>query len=251
MAAAHLLDAGPDLTLLEPRIAQSSLNTVQHMLARHINCSITSSAGRLFDAVAALCNGGGRDRVSYEGQAAVQLEWQADADSSSQESFPYEIAQPHAHHEANARAVAKLNSRISNLKSEISNQEPQSPLIIDTRPLIRALVEELLHNQPASTIAHRFHITIACMIADVCRTLAARTGITRIVLSGGVFMNVLLLRETRRRLADAGLQVFSHHQVPPNDGGLSLGQLAVAAARLQHPPKENATDVPWHSRPRD
>jgi hydrogenase maturation factor HypF (carbamoyltransferase family) len=179
------------------------------------------------------------------------LEWQADAGSSSQESFPYEIAQPHAQHEANTRAVAKLNSQISNLKSEISKQEPQSPLVVDTRPLIRALVDELLHNHPASAIAHRFHLTLACIIADICRALSARTGITPIVLSGGVFMNVLLLRETRRRLADAGLQVFSHHQVPPNDGGLSLGQLAVAAARLQQPPKENATDVPGHSRPRD
>lgn len=237
MAAAHLLDAGLDLSLLRMRIAESSLKTVQQMLARKINCPLTSSAGRLFDAVSSIC--GLNDRVAYDGQAAMELEWAADRqapmneDNHSVRPFSFAIAEEQL--PASERSAFNLQSR----------------LMIDTRPLIQQVAEEITSGSPVAILAHRFHITIACMIADICRTLAGRTGVNRIVLSGGVFMNVLLLRETRRRLADAGLQVFSHHQVPANDGGLSLGQLAVAAARVPEMMKEMNEHVPGHSRSSD
>jgi hydrogenase maturation protein HypF len=202
MAVAHLADAQAELPSLRARLLPSEMRTITRMLERHFNTPLTSSAGRLFDAVAALA--GVRDRVSYEGQAAVELEWLATG-------VPPDGAYPFAFP---------------------SSSDARAPLVVDTRPLIRAVAEDAARSVPAAHIARRFHSTMVDLIAAVCGRLRQATGIGAVVLSGGVFLNALLTTEVSARLRGEGFRVYRHRLVPPNDGGLSLGQLAVAAAIL-------------------
>jgi hydrogenase maturation protein HypF len=204
MAAAHLADAGAECEPLAARVPPHEMRAVQQMLQRNINCPLTSSAGRLFDAVAALA--GVRDRVSYEGQAAMELEWLAEG-IAAEGAYPFEIA------------------------DEKSAESQILTLMVDTRPLIRAVAAEARNGTDPRAIARRFHTTVAEIIVAVCRRLREQTGLDGVVLSGGVFMNALLTREAVARLERESFSVYRHRRTPPNDGGLSLGQLAVAAAR--------------------
>src|SRR5262249_42186014 len=108
--------------------------------------------------------------------------------------------------------------------------EISAELIVDTRPLIRAVATDAARGTEARVIARRFHTTLVEMIATVCDRIRNITGLDAVVLSGGVFLNALLTREVHDQLARAGFRVFRHRLVPPNDGGLSLGQAAIAAA---------------------
>jgi hydrogenase maturation protein HypF len=200
MAVAHLADAGTASASLKARLAAVELRTVKRMLERRFNTPLTSSAGRLFDAVAALA--GVRDRVSYEGQAAVELEWLA-TQVEQDGAYPLEVSD--------------------------SGEEGGTALVIDTRPLIAAVAREAGQGVGGAGIARRFHTTMVDLIADVCGRLRKATGLAAVVLSGGVFLNALLSREVNARLAGAGFRVYRHRLVPPGDGGLSLGQLAIAA----------------------
>jgi hydrogenase maturation protein HypF len=204
MAIAHLADAQAESAALESRFSHTEILILKKMLAAGINTALTSSAGRLFDAIASLV--GLRDRVSYEGQAAVELEWLASLVPSG-ESYPF------------------------NISAAQDQEPPEGPMIVDTRPLIRAVAEDLARGTPAASIARRFHSTVVSVIAAVCGELRCTTGINVVILSGGVFMNALLTSETVARLCGDGFRVHRHALVPPNDGGLSLGQLAIAAAR--------------------
>ncbi len=197
MAIAHLLDAQTNCAVLESRIAISTRTTIVRMIQRRLNSPVTSSVGRLFDAAA--CLAGVRDTVSHEGQAAMELEWLA-AGFEGEGEYPFEL-------------------------------HPTGE--IDTRPVIAALAKDTDAGVPAAVIGRRFHSTMSRVIFLTCSWLRKTTGHNRVVLSGGVFMNALLVVETVRRLSDVGFIVYCHRTVPPNDGGLSLGQLAVAAARIQ------------------
>lgn len=104
--------------------------------------------------------------------------------------------------------------------------------MIDTRLLIRAVAADADAGVAPVRIARRFHATLTEVVAAVCGRLRDATGVADVVFSGGVFMNALLSREAGERLAGDGFRVYRHHLAPPNDGGLSLGQVAVAAARL-------------------
>jgi hydrogenase maturation protein HypF len=201
MAVAHLADAGKDFARWTERFLPVEFRTVKRMLERRLNTPLTSSAGRFFDAVAALA--GVRDRVSYEGQAAVELEWLATT-AAADGTYPFEL----------------------------TSSGDTGPLAVDTRPLIRALADDAANGTGAGVIARRFHSTMVELIAAVCGRLRRATGIDAAVLSGGVFLNALLTSEVTARLAADGFRVYRHRLVPPNDGGLSLGQLAVAAAQL-------------------
>jgi hydrogenase maturation protein HypF len=196
LAVAHLADAGAECPSLAARLNRAEVRLVRQMLEKRVNAPWTSSAGRLFDAVASLA--GVRDRVSYEGQAAVELEWLAtgvEADGT----YPFGLA-------------------------------PGEPLVVDTRPLIRAVADDVNRGADAARVARRFHTTLVELIATACARIRAATGLAAVALSGGVFLNALLTREVTARLTGAGFRVYRHRQVPPNDGGLSLGQLAVALA---------------------
>ena len=201
MAASHLLDAGEPLAAIENRISRSALHTVEQMIARRINTPQASSMGRLFDAVASIA--GVRDVNAYEGQAAMHLEWLA-SDCTAEEAYQFEI-QPSG----------------ENL-----------PSVIDTRPLIRGVADDARNCVKANIIARRFHTTLVEIVISVCRQLRAEHEVDAVVLSGGVFLNAILACEVFGGLTADRFRVFRHRQVPPNDGGLCLGQLAVAAATL-------------------
>lgn len=210
VAAAYLVDAGAECEMFECRQNPESLRTVRSMIEKKFNSPMTSSVGRLFDAVASLC--GARDKVSYEGQAAMQLEWLA-SDEPSGAAYPYNVA-------------------VSSVPESLAISA--TPLLqINTRPLIRAIVNDVNGGISASRIARRFHTTLAGLAADVCVHLHKITGINAVALSGGVFMNKLLSMELQQRLATSGLSVYRHQKVPPNDGGLCLGQLAMAASQIR------------------
>ncbi|MDQ6622795.1 MAG: carbamoyltransferase HypF [Verrucomicrobiota bacterium] len=194
MAVAHLADAEVTCAEFTQRIAATDLRVVNQMLERRLNTPLTSSAGRLFDAVAALA--GVRDRVSYEGQAAMELEWLATGVDDAR-VYPFAL---------------------------------DDALNIDTRPLVAAIVAEVDRRVEKQFIARRFHSTVVEIIAAVCTRLRSATQLNSVTLSGGVFMNALLTAETMTRLEHDGFAVYRHHLVPPNDAGLSLGQIAIASA---------------------
>ncbi|HEX2911856.1 MAG TPA: carbamoyltransferase HypF [Chloroflexia bacterium] len=167
------------------------------MIERGINSPLTSSLGRLFDAVAALL--GLRSEVLYEAQAAIELETIL---QPTDFTYPYNL---------------------------IEGQ----PAVLDVGPLIRAIVQDLREETPLSLIAGRFHSSVAAMLAQVCAMACDQTGIRQVALSGGVFQNRFLLEQLHGRLQERKLEVYLNRLVPPNDGGLSLGQAAIAAARLK------------------
>jgi hydrogenase maturation protein HypF len=205
MAAAHLLDARASCVLFESRIPAGSSRTIRRMIDRRFNSPMTSSAGRLFDAVASLA--GIRDAVNYEGQAAMQLEWLATG-IEPDGCYPFDIGQ--------AGDAAPT----------------ESSLVIDTRPMIRAIAKDADAGIAPSRIARRFQTTLNEIICSVCDEVRNSCGVDDIVLSGGVFMNALLSSEATDRLTLENFRVYRHRLVPPNDGGLSLGQVAIAASQL-------------------
>ena len=164
---------------------------------RGLNSPLTSSAGRLFDAVASLL--GLRDRVAFEAQAAMELE--ALAEPGADMLYPTAVA-------------------------------VGEPIVVRTTDVVRGVVDDLLREEPAARIAARFHATLVDILVQVCERIRERTGIAAVALSGGVFQNTWLLKSAIERLDARGFEVYSHRQVPTNDGGLSLGQAAVAARRL-------------------
>ena len=205
MAMAHLMDAGCDPNLFEGQVKADALKIVQQMISRRLNSPETSSMGRLFDAVSALARI--RLEVNYEGQAAQELEWLAAQCSSVQ--MPYEF------------------------KCARGREEGTGVIEIDTRPIIRAIVDDVLSNVAKPIITRRFHNTIAVIVQCLCRELRSSLGLNEVVLSGGVFMNRVLSHEIVNQLKADRFAVFQHQSIPCNDGGLSFGQLAVAAAQLK------------------
>jgi len=201
MALAHLARASCGWDSALPPVAAATdeeRRVVARQLERGLNAPPTSSVGRLFDAVASLL--GMRHRARYEAQAAIELE--AMAIPGDHGCYPMELG-------------------------------GGEPMVIDPSPVIRGIVRDLQHGVAVPVVASRFHASVTAMILHVCVRLRSRTGLNRVVLSGGVFQNVTLLAGARRALLGAGFDVFSHHRVPPNDGGIALGQTVVAQAQLQ------------------
>ncbi len=188
---------GLDLDFIR-RLDRRAWPIIRQMIARGVNSPLTSSAGRLFDAVAALL--GLRDEVQYEAQAAVELEMLADGTAT--EAYPFRI------------------------------MSGGRPMVVETKGIIKGIVDDLTRGAGASLIAAKFHTTLAEIILEVCCRIRELTGLGRVALSGGVFQNVRLLTETVGRLTAAGFEVYTHSRVPPNDGGIALGQATVANAIL-------------------
>ena len=197
MALSCLAAAGEPADPIEARVAPRDLDLVRRQLDRGLNAPRTSSCGRLFDAVASIL--GVRDRVTYEGQAAIELEWRA-AESRARGAYPVELAAE------GGRWIVRI------------------------APVISGVAADRRRGVPAADIARRFHSTLVEAIRRTCGRLREESGLGRVVLSGGVFMNEILLAESVAGLEADGFAVFRHRRVPPNDGGLCLGQLAVAAA---------------------
>ncbi len=175
---------------------KSGWKTMRSMIATKTNCPETSSMGRLFDAVSAiLCL---RSAVNYEGQAAIALENIAASDVSG--SYHFDV---------------------------------DGKGTIKTEPVIRKLVEELLSGGSPAAISSRFHLGVAELITTVAADARDKRNLNRVALSGGVFQNMFLLEAASSRLAEQGFEVLTHSRVPTNDGGISLGQAAVANAYIR------------------
>ncbi|MFL5364437.1 MAG: carbamoyltransferase HypF [Myxococcales bacterium] len=202
--AAHLLALpmpGGEAAIREPwRMAASHLRAAGEQHASVPGGGpLTSSMGRLFDAVAAIA-GTHDGRVDYEGEAAIGLEWRATG-IEPEDAYPAELF------------------------------ETGDALVLDPRPLVRAVSRDRARGVAPQRIARRFHSAVVSWVVRTCVLLRERTGVPTVALSGGVFMNAILAHECAARLAVEGFRVLRHRLVPPNDGGLCLGQLAAAAAR--------------------
>ena len=161
-----------------------------HMMEQGLNSPLTSSCGRLFDAVAALI--GIRQRVNYEAQAAIELEM----------------------------AMAS---------SEISSPEDGDHWIISTRLLFEALLDDLGRSLPVAVISRRFHNGLVEGLVELATFLRKKNALNYVCLSGGTFHNIYLSQRLEARLSEVGFEVFTQREVPSGDGGLSLGQAVVAA----------------------
>ena len=177
-------------------------------IERRINCPLTSSMGRLFDAVAALA--GASQSITYEAEAAMRLESLAGAGA----------ADGHGEDDGGAYRFRVAGPDVA-------------PLVIDWRGLVAEVARDVGDGLPATLIARRFHRGVARMIVAVCERLRDATGVGVVGLTGGVFQNAVLVGLAVEMLHSAGFDVLLHEQVPANDGGLALGQ-AVIAARLIH-----------------
>ncbi len=189
---------GDDLML---GISEQARRALLKQLASGINAPPTSSMGRLFDAVSALA--GVRQKVNYEAQAAIEFEAMADPVERGDYRF------------------------------ELKSLSSQNEGVVDAAPMIRAVVADLRAGVSMPVIAARFHNGVAGMVHEVCRALRERYGLSEVALSGGVWQNMTLLRRTEALLRNDGFSVYLHRLVPANDGGLALGQAAIAAWKRQ------------------
>ena len=199
-----LMEQFGDLELVQFLAAQPR-NILDQMLTTGMRAPLASSAGRLFDAVAAAV-GCCRDAASYEGQGAIELEAIVKPEASCDHLYPFAL------------------------------QEKGPTQVLSAAPLWPELLQDLQAGVDRSLIAARFHYGLADAIAHLAISLCRRHQLTQVVLSGGVFQNQVLLTAVHDRLHQDGLNILIPHDVPPNDGGISLGQVAIAAARLKENP---------------
>lgn len=171
---------------------------ILQMLSRRLNSPITSSCGRLFDAVAALC--GIRFHVNYEGQAAIELEQAIEEDSGFYEG---------------------------GIETEAGN------VVIDSFPMIEAAVEDKRRGVPAGKISARFHNGIILTLAQAAQLAAERSGLDRVLLSGGVFQNAYLSERLEKEISSRGFQCYGHVEIPANDACIALGQAYIGAKKLK------------------
>jgi hydrogenase maturation protein HypF len=183
-----------DLPLLR-ETDHGKLKIIVEMIKKKINAPFTSSLGRLFDGVAAII--GIRNNNVFEGQAAMELEMLAEENIKATYDYDW------------------LN---------------EDMYYILTEPIIRGIVKDLARDISPSVISGKFHQTLIHLFADLCDIIRKETGLKRVVLSGGVFQNALLLSGLIKALEQKHFQVFTHAIVPTNDGGICLGQAMVAAA---------------------
>jgi hydrogenase maturation protein HypF len=199
-ALAHLHAAGLAWDGRLPPVAAADeveRRVVGQLLERGAGCTPTTSMGRLFDAVAALA--GVCQDATYEGQAAIELEALSAASAAEPGSWHYDL------------------------------RDEDGSLVLDPSPVLRAAVSAVLGGAPAGAVGSSFHDATAEAVAAAAVLVRERTGVATVGLTGGVFQNSVLTRACRGRLEDHGLVVLVHRVVPPNDGGLALGQAAVVA----------------------
>lgn len=204
MAVSHLVSLkGPEVIKLPLPAFAGRAPADLHMVANLVTDRsklLTSSAGRLFDAVASLL--GVRQEISYEGQAAIELEQLASEEYDGR-SYGFTL------------------------------KKGNKPWQICLDHMFNEMVEEFLQNRPVQVMASRFHRTVVEFIAEVCCQIRRETGLGKVVLSGGVFQNIIITGQTVSRLEMEGFDVYTHSKVPANDGGIALGQAAMAAMAMK------------------
>ena len=196
-ALAYLMDAfGRDVPF--DTASHEHVRVVRQMISGGINTVRTSSCGRLFDAVASLVRL--RQEVNFEGQAAIELE--QIAEDGCAERYPYGI-------------------------------DGEGPWEVDFRPAVEGIVRDVQGAAARGRMAAKFHNTLTDATVEVCRRMATESKLRRVCLSGGTFQNMRLLGATVAGLRASGFEVFLHAKVPPNDGGIALGQAAIAAEQFR------------------
>jgi hydrogenase maturation protein HypF len=196
VALAHLYAAGVPWDADLPPVAQADpaqVKMLRAQLERDFACVPCTSMGRLFDGVSSLLDV--RHQINYEAQAAIELE-----------------------------TLALAGEDGPSLRFTVDDDG-----VIDPTPVLVGLIAGLRDGVDIGALASAFHAAVADAVARLCLSVAERTGVRVVGLTGGVYQNVLLLRKCRQRLEEAGLEVLIHRLVPPNDGGLALGQAVVAA----------------------
>ncbi len=180
------------------KLNPTELEIIKQQLKRGINCPLTSSAGRLFDAVSALV--GVREEIDYEAQAAIELEMLTpdETDKFGADCYLFSIA------------------------------EHQGMRVVKLGELFSAIVQDVKNQVPVPVISLKFHNTMAQIVVEMCKLIARERGITQVALSGGVFQNRLFFMLSTTALQREGFSVLTHHLVPCNDGGISLGQAVIA-----------------------
>jgi hydrogenase maturation protein HypF len=173
------------------------LENLKTMLAGGLNSPVTTSAGRLFDAIASLVNI--RQRASFEGQAATELEFALDG-IATDEAYPITIS-----------------------------ESGQSPLKLDCAPMIHALLKDIESGTRVAIISAKFHNALVEAMIEVAKRVREK----RVVLSGGCFQNRYLTERAVRRLQTESFRVYWHQRVPPNDGGIALGQIMAALGQKE------------------
>ncbi|QTA78589.1 Carbamoyltransferase [Desulfonema limicola] len=190
-----------DLLFLK-NIEKNKLKILLDMIDKDINSPQTSSLGRFFDSIAALT--GIRTHASFEGQAAMELEMEAE-NNISHLTMPYDYTW--------------------------TSEQPRQIML---KPIIQGIVRDIQAGCPVSAISSRFHMTLICLVSDLCGIIGKETGIKQIALSGGVFQNAILFKGLISELNRKGFKVFTHSLVPCSDGGISLGQAVAAWAVLKN-----------------
>jgi hydrogenase maturation protein HypF len=183
------------IPFMESLSKKNLIPVLQKMIDRRINSPLTSAAGRLFDGIAALC--GIRENINYEAQAAIEFQMLADKNETG--LYRYDL------------------------------DTSAAPWKIIWGGIVKEVVNDIRNNVLVSAISGKFHNTIAEIIADTAVRIGKDTGMKNVILTGGVFQNALLVEKTVGLLAGSGLRVYTHGRIPPNDGGLALGQAAIAA----------------------
>lgn len=195
----NVMEITNKLPAFKDRSKEEIIFTIK-MLEKRINSPFTSSMGRFFDAVSALL--GIKTNISYEGQAAIELEYYADLSCTE----PYLF--------------------------DIEKTVFEESFTINTGCTIKQIVDDILAGKGLGYISSRFHVTIAHIVLEGCLNITSRKGLKNVVLSGGVFQNITLLKMTVDSLEKQGFKVFIHSEVPSNDGGISLGQSIMAIAQM-------------------
>ncbi len=204
MALSYLFNLPTALTSglnLFDRTDPGELQIIRRQIERRINSPLTSSCGRLFDAVSSLL--GICDVITYEGQAAIELEMLAEEGVEDGYHWPL--------------------------------PRGKFPIIIDAKPVLGDIIRDLKAAVPITVISAKFHNAVAEMVSGVCCLIRERDGLSKVALSGGVFQNLRLLRRTLSHLRRKGFETYIHHQVPCNDGGIALGQAVIANAKVTSP----------------
>ena len=206
MALAHLYAAGVPWDEHLPPVQAcpaGEQKVLAHQFDTGFGCVPTSSMGRLFDAVASLA--GVRQHADYEAEAAIELETLALSAPAPVANAPHYVF-------------------------DIKEVEPDVPVIADPGPVISAVACDVLAGEPLSLVAFRFHTAVSDLIGNLAERCRERTGLERVALGGGVFQNALLLEQAQHVLTDRGFTVLGPRLLPPNDGGIALGQILVGAS---------------------
>jgi len=215
------------------RINFEKWELLRHTVQKKINAPQTSSMGRFFDAISSILSV--RDKVHYEGQAAIELEMIANPDqsealrpqggASGRCRYDYRVGFP-------PRLQDGASSRLAREIYPFHIEKGRSPMVIDPAGIVRGVVADLVGGTGRSKISTRFHQTIARLIIDACEAIRMVSGLNRVALSGGVFQNMILLTWVTKGLRRSGFEVYTHQLVPTNDGCISLGQAVIGHMRL-------------------